>query len=194
MAEFMTVEEVAVYLRVTKKTIYRLLWRGNIPATKIGHRWRFSKASIDEWIEQRSVGRDTSILVIDDEEIIRGLFKEALEIQGHRVMTAKDGAEGLKMAKQWDFDLVFLDLKMPGMDGAELFRQIKTMKPDLLVVIITAYPESDIMARALAYGPFGIIKKPFSELEIVTAVNSVFQLGKASGKRSLSRGRNLSVK
>jgi len=171
MTELITVEETAEYLRVTKKTIYRLLRRGAIPATKVGQQWRFDKAAIDEWLQQKSVGVKTNILVIDDEEVIRLLFKETLEELGHRVITAKTGSEGLEVVKQQDFDVVFLDLKMPGMDGAELFRQIKAIKPGLPVTIITGYPDSDMMARALAQGPFGVMNKPFSESDIVAAVN-----------------------
>ena len=172
MAELMTVQEVAEYLRVTEKTIYRLLGRGNISATKVGHQWRFDKASIDEWLSRSSVGAKATILVVDDEEIIRALFKETLEELGHTVIVAETGSEGLELVKQQDFDLVFLDLKMPGMDGAELFHQIKTIKPGLPVTIITGYPESEIMARALAHGPFGVMNKPFGEQDIVAAVTN----------------------
>jgi excisionase family DNA binding protein len=172
MTELMTVEEVADYLRVTKKTIYRLLSQGKIPATKVGHQWRFDKTSIDEWLQRSSVGTKVNILVVDDEQIIRLLFKETLEKLGHRVITADTGSEGLELVKQRDFDLVFLDLKMPGMDGANLFRQIKTIKPTLPLTIITGYPESDMMAQALAQGPFGVMNKPFSASDIITAVNN----------------------
>jgi len=163
-------------LRVTEKTIYRLLKRDGIPATKVGHQWRFNKDSIDEWLRQNSVGTRATILVVDDEQIIRLLFKETLEELGHRVITAETGSEGLELVKQRDFDLVFLDLKMPGMDGAKLFRRIKTIKPKLPVTIITGYPESDIMAQALAQGPFGVMNKPFDESDIITAVNSFLQI------------------
>jgi len=78
----------------------------------------------------------------------------------------------MKEVKQRDFDLVFLDLKMPEMDGAKLFRRIKTIKPKLPVTIITGYPESDMMAQALAQGPFGVMNKPFDESDIITAVNN----------------------
>jgi len=168
----MTVGELADYLRVTKKTIYRLLGRGKIPANKVGNQWRFEKSLIDDWLRQSSVGAKASILVIDDEEIVRALFKETLEELGHGVTGAETGLEGLELVKQRDFELVFLDLKMPGMDGAELFRQIRTIKPKLPVTIISGYPESDMMARALAQGPFGVMNKPFSESDIVAAVNS----------------------
>ncbi len=169
MIQLMTVREVAAYLRVTKKTIYRLLGRGSIPASKVGHQWRFDQALIDEWLHPSSGGAEANILVIDDEETIRSLFKETLEELGHRVVVAGDGS-GLELVKQQDFDLVFLDLKMPEMDGAELFRQIKTIKPKLPVTIITGYPDSDMMARALAQGPFGVMNKPFSEADIINAV------------------------
>ena len=65
---------------------------------------------------------------------------------------------------------------MPGMDGAELFRQIKTIKPELPVTIITGYPDSEMMARALAQGPFGVMSKPFGESEIIAAVNNFLRI------------------
>jgi len=176
MAKLMTVSEVADYLRVTKKTIYRLLMRGKIPATKVGNQWRFAQRSIDGWLQRNSVKAKANILVVDDEEVVRLLFKAILEELGHRVITAETAAKGLELVKQQDFALVFLDLKMPGMDGAELFRQIKTIKPKLPVIIITGYPDSEIMARALTYGPFGIMNKPFGEADIVNAVNSFLRV------------------
>ena len=92
------------------------------------------------------------------------------------MITAETGCEGLELVKQQDFGLVFIDLKMPGMDGAELFRQIKSIKPKLPVTIITGYPESDMMARALAQGPFGVMSKPFGESDIVAAVNNFLRI------------------
>ncbi|MFQ6122910.1 MAG: response regulator [Dehalococcoidales bacterium] len=172
MTGLMTVEELASYLRVTEKTIYRLLRRGSIPATKVGHQWRFNKTSIDKWLQQNSVGAKANILVVDDEEAIRTLFKETLEELGHSVRVAKTGSQALKLLEQQDFDLVFLDLKMPGMVGDELFGRIKAIKPRLPVTIITGYPNSGMMARALAQGPFGVMNKPFTESDIVTAVNT----------------------
>jgi len=172
MTRLMTVEELADYLRVTEKTVYRLLRRDGIPATRVGRQWRFDKNRIDEWLERGSVRAKANILVIDDEEVVRLLFKETLEESGHRVITAGTASEGLELVKQGDFALVFLDLKMPGMDGAELFRYLRTIKPKLPVTIITGYPDSDMMARALAQGPFGVMNKPFGETDIVAAVAS----------------------
>ncbi len=176
MAELMTVGELADYLRVTKKTIYRLLEQDNIPATKVGQQWRFDRALIDQWLQHSSVGTKANILVVDDEEVIRLLFRETLEELGHTVIAVGTSSEGLELVRQRDFALVFLDLKMPGMDGAELFRQIKTIKPKLPVTIITGYPDSDMMARALEQGPFGVMNKPFGESDIVAAVASFLRI------------------
>ncbi len=176
MAELMTLEEVAGYLRVTKITIYRLLVRGRIPASKVGRQWRFDKTSIDEWLREKSAGLKGSVLVIDDEETVRALFKETLEESGHKVTTVATAAEALEEVSKHHLDLVFLDLKMPGMDGAELFGQIKRIKPQLPVVIITGYPESDMMARALTHGPFGVMNKPFGESDIIAAVTNFLSI------------------
>jgi len=176
----MTGEEVAGYLRVGKKTIYRLLKQGKIPATRVGQQWRFNKASIDEWLKEKSAETEAYILVVDDEETIRSLFKNTLEELGHKVIAAETGLKGLELLKQRDFAMVFLDLKMPGMDGAEFFRQIKTIRPQLPVIIITGHPDSDIMARALAQAPFGLMNKPFDESDIITAVNTFLPVDTAN--------------
>jgi excisionase family DNA binding protein len=176
VAKLMTVEEVADYLRVTEKTIYRLLERGRIPATKVGRQWRFNTASIDKWLQENSAKAKGSILVVDDEEVVRLLFKETLEELGHRVITTETAAEALELVKEQDFDLAFLDLKMPGMDGAELFHHIKAISPRLPVTIITGYPDSDMMARALSQGPFGVMNKPFGESDIITAVHNFLRI------------------
>ena len=176
MAELMTVEEVAQYLRVTEKTVYRLLKRGRIPATKVGRQWRFDKTSIDEWLHQDPAGTKANILVVDDEAVIRSLFKETLEELGHRVMAVETGFEGLELVEQQDFDLVFLDLKMPGMVGDDFIGRVKAIKPRLPVTIITGYPDSGMMKRALVQGPFGVMDKPFGESDIIAAVNNFLRI------------------
>ena len=173
----MTLEELAVYLRVTKKTIYRLLEKGNIPAKKVGQQWRFDKVDIDSWLSESSKRDEVRILVIDDEKEICSLFKDALDGSGVLVSIANDSLQGLELIKEHVFDLVFLDLKMPKMNGAELHRKIKEIKPDLPVTIITGYPDSDLMMEALTYGPLGVMKKPFSGSDVMTAVNSYLSLG-----------------
>lgn len=183
MPELMTVEEVAEYLRITKRTMYRLLKEGSIPAIRVSHQWRFDRTSIDNWLHQNSTKVATNILVIDDDEQIRSLFEDTVEITGVTATTTGDPYEGLKFIKEKDFDLVFIDLKLPGMDGAELFRQIRLVKPELPVTIITGYPDSDLMAAALARGPLGFMSKPFTSSDILAAVNNYLRFGAHSNNK-----------
>ncbi|MFA5315896.1 MAG: response regulator [Dehalococcoidales bacterium] len=177
MSELMTLEEVANYLRVNEKTIYRLLNEDDIPAMKVGRQWRFDRETIYKWLHQNSTKNKASILVIDDDEIICSLFKDALEETGHTITTVSESSRALELLKYQDFDLVFLDLMMPVMDGAETFRQIRMTKPKLPVTIITGYPDSDLMMKALAHGPLGVMSKPFSSSDILTAVNNYLRFG-----------------
>jgi len=171
MMPLMTVEELGEHLRVTKRTIYRMLKRGAIPALKVGHKWRFDKEAIDKWLRQQAIGTRLRILVVDDDPIIARLFREALEGAGYTVVTAGNGAEGLRYVERLDFDLLFLDLKMPEVDGAELLRRIRKLRPEVPVTIITGYPDSKIMRRALEQGPFAVMRKPFGVPDIIDAVN-----------------------
>ena len=70
---------------------------------------------------------------------------------------------------------------MPGMDGAELIGQIRLTKPELPVTIITGYVNSDLMMRALAHGPLGVMSKPFRGSDILTAVNNYLRLVMPTG-------------
>lgn len=179
MPELMTVREVADYLRVTQKTVYRLLQKSAIPALKVSHSWRFDKAAIDEWLKSTAVGAKTSILIVDDDQTIRDLFRDILEDAGHHVVTAGSGAEALEYIKAKDFALVFLDLKMPGMNGADVLRKIRTIDPELPVTIITGFPDSESMAAALAQGPFGVMNKPFGEADVLNAVKSFIRIDRS---------------
>ena len=92
-------------------------------------------------------------------------------------MTAvNNSSKGLELIRDQDYTLVFLDLKMPEMDGAELFKRIKEVKPNLPVTIVTGYPDSNLMMKALTYGPLGVMNKPFSGSEILAAVNNHLRL------------------
>ncbi len=172
MTEVVTLGEVANYLRVNKKTIYRLLGKRGIPAAKVGRQWRFDKNSIDVWLRKDFTETAANILVIDDDETICSLFKDTLENTGHKVTAVSESFRGLELVEDRDYDLVFLDLMMPGMDGAELIGQIRLTKPELPVTIITGYVDSDLMMRALAHGPLGAMSKPFTGSDILTAVSN----------------------
>lgn len=82
-----------------------------------------------------------TILVVDDEENIRFLFKEELEDEGYRVDLAESGYEAIEKVKANEYDLVVLDIKMPGIDGIKTLTEIKSLKKDLPVILCSAYSE-----------------------------------------------------
>ena len=101
-------------------------------------------------------------LVVDDDESIRQFFAAALENSDWKCITVDSGASALEQLETHRFNAIFLDLVMPGLNGAETFRQIRRMEPAANVVIITGYPNSDLMEEALQVGPFAVMKKPFT--------------------------------
>lgn len=174
MSEFnlLTVEEVAEHLRVTKKTIYRMLEKRQIPSTRVGHQFRFQRESIEAWLQRNSFGAAAKILVVADDDEVCSLFKQTLEEAGHMVMTVRDSSAVVDTVLSRDLDMVFLDLAMPGKDGAEIFSEIRAARPDLPVTMASAYPESELMARAMDVGPFAVMKKPLDSDAIMAVVRA----------------------
>ncbi len=82
-----------------------------------------------------------TILVVDDEESIRFLYREELEEEGYRVITAADGEEALRKVRRDKPDLITLDIRMPGMDGIEVLHRIREMDKEIPVIMSTAYGE-----------------------------------------------------
>ncbi len=166
MAELFTTKEVASYLKLRPETILRGVKKGEIPAIKVGGHFRFDKDQIDEWLVNNSTAKKR-ILVVDDEEPIRKLFKETLEKNNYHVITADTSKKAVKLARSWNFDLVFLDLKMPDTDGVQTFRKIRRIDKDVPVIIITGYTASDLLNKAVRQAPFGVMKKPFGSKDIL---------------------------
>lgn len=100
-------------------------------------------------------------LVIDNDEAILEMFTDVLGTGGWNCVTAESGPEALTHLRQSQFDLIFLDLMMPVMNGAVAFREIRKLDQEVPVVIITGHPDSDLMSDALQTGPFAVMKKPF---------------------------------
>ena len=101
-------------------------------------------------------------LVVDDEENIRNLLAVFLNARGWKCVCVPSGVDALKAAQAQKFDLVLLDLMMPKMNGADTFRQLREADPSINVVIITAYPDTDLVWEALLIGPFAILSKPIA--------------------------------
>jgi DNA-binding NtrC family response regulator len=115
-----------------------------------------------------------SVLVIDDEEAMRVALKEALVRAGHRVVTACDGEEGLKLFDAESPDLVLTDIRMPRMNGIETLKRIRERSADTPVALMTAYGSADDAATALREGAADYLLKPFSADALEGLLNRVF--------------------
>lgn len=101
------------------------------------------------------------ILIVDDDEIVRDSLSAWFKEDGYNVDSCENANEALKKISITNYDIYFLDIKMPGMDGIELHKRIKNIYPDALVMIITAYASVDTAVKALKDGAFDYITKPF---------------------------------
>ncbi|MBD3184884.1 response regulator [Candidatus Poribacteria bacterium] len=110
--------------------------------------------------------KQVSILIIDDEDKIRHALSYALTLAGHHVITASDGEEGISIFKDGSYDLVFVDLKMPDMDGWEVIKQLKYIDPDVILVIMTGWRVSLDDKRLQENEVEAVITKPFDLSEI----------------------------
>ncbi len=174
----LTVPEAAGYLKLHVETIRRMARKGGIPCFKIGAEWRFSKQALDNWIADRQKAPipPPVVLVVDDEEVIRTICRRSLEPEGYTVREAENGARALELMEEDPADVVLLDLRMPVMDGPAVLAQIRKRWPDVNVAIVTAYADSDVMARTLEWSPFMVIEKPFRPKAIVRCVKAIAPL------------------
>jgi len=108
----------------------------------------------------------TKILIVDDEKNIRLTLSRSLKLPGYLVDTAINGEEALQKLKEQRYHLVLLDLKLPGMDGIEVLRQIRQLYPFISVIIITAYGTIDSAVEVMKLGAIDFIQKPFTPDEI----------------------------
>lgn len=119
------------------------------------------------------------ILVIDDELDMLALLRMIIEDNtDYGVETTNNPSEGLKMIIQEDYDLVISDLKMPGMDAIELYDEVKEIKPELPMIIITAYGSLETAEEAMKKGVADFIAKPFRKDNILFTIRRVLELAR----------------
>lgn len=107
------------------------------------------------------------ILVIDDEESMREGCIQTLTDEGYKALGAENGNRGLKMAKEESFDLVILDLRMPGLHGLDVLKELRADDPDIMVIVITGYATIDSAVEAMKRGAYDFLPKPFSPETLV---------------------------
>ncbi|MFA6977960.1 MAG: response regulator [Ignavibacteriaceae bacterium] len=110
------------------------------------------------------------ILCVDDEEVILGSFRKILVLDGYSVDTVETGQEALGLIQKHHYDFLFTDLKMPLMDGVEVTKSVKHLRPDIDVIIITGYASVETAVETMKYGAMDYVQKPFTEDELLAFV------------------------
>jgi len=117
------------------------------------------------------------ILIVDDDTAVQATVRLLLERAGHHVVTAGDGRKGLALIESGDFDLLFLDIFMPGMDGFETMRMVRQLRPLIPIIVISGKPVSpepgsapDFLTMATKLGAISSLQKPFKPAALLAAV------------------------
>ena len=173
---FLTTEEVLEYLHVNLRTVYRLIKAGKIPAVRVGRQWRFRKVDLDVWLNAQrtsplheSADTRQRVLVVDDEEGIRDLLSRTLALAEYEVDTSSDGHSALESIRNDGYKLLIADLRMPGMDGLTLIREVRQINPHLPIIIITGYSSESAAIEAVNLGVAGYLTKPVGIPQVLAA-------------------------
>jgi excisionase family DNA binding protein len=158
----LNIHELSAYLNIPVRTLYQMAGEGTIPATKIGKHWRFRRDSIDRWLRRRTAAGRATLLVVDDDPMIGQLFEDVFSDDGYLVTSTTDPGAALQLIRDREFSVAFLDVVMPGITGGALLAEIKRIRPTQPLILMTAYPDSELVAQALALGPVTLVQKPFS--------------------------------
>jgi len=113
----------------------------------------------------------TKILIVDDEEVVRLSYLRTLSAEHCNVDVVRNGQDALQMMGQHPFDVVLLDLRMPGMDGMTVLKTIKEKWPESEVIIITGYPAVESAKEAVALGAYDYLAKPAGPDDVINAAN-----------------------
>jgi len=117
-------------------------------------------------------GEAARVLVIDDEPIIREVLQDILAREGYFIAVAPDAETGLQALDQQEYDLIILDLMLPGLGGFETLKQIKRRDPDSVVVMITAYGSVESAVQGMRMGAHDYLTKPFKNEDVLRTLST----------------------
>ncbi len=126
-------------------------------------------------VMDKSKIKDVRVLVVDDEEYIRLSLRELLSYLGYKVVTATNGEDALKKLEQEKYDVAFVDVKMPEMNGIQLLAKIRERFPDVSVIMMTGYATVENAIDAVKLGAYDFLRKPYDIEEVRVSINRLLE-------------------
>ncbi len=124
-------------------------------------------------IRSPAMNEQPSILIVDDDHGMLDTLSDILEEKGFRVSRASDGYMAIEMVKKNGVDMVLMDIKMPGINGVETFKELKQIKSDIKVIMMTAYAVEDLLEEARRLNAYVCINKPLDVDNLLTLINEI---------------------
>lgn len=121
------------------------------------------------------------ILSVDDDPAMREMVSSMLEASGYQVESVGTGYRALVRAKSETYDLILMDILMPGLDGVETISHLRELRPRVPILIMTGYANDKVRGEALGRGAFAVLSKPFTLEELLCRVNGALDVTPASG-------------
>ncbi len=128
-----------------------------------------------EWRRGNMVSRP-EILIVDDQKSMRTTLSALMADRGYGVAEAEDGYQAIEAARRREFSLIFMDIRMPWINGVQTFREIKKIRPEAVVVMMTGFAVADLVKEALEEGAYSVVCKPFEVTELLEIVESALEL------------------
>jgi CheY-like chemotaxis protein len=180
--KFYSSKDVCKICQISKSTLFK--WEREGLITKVRRDWRgwriYDQSNIDEIrkaIEEQKLdqdeGRSPTILVVDDDPIILKVMGELLKTAGYDVVTTPSGEDAIKIHEETLPALTFLDVKLKGEDGLEIFSRIREVDPKSKIIFLTGYPKLEDTVRVIKEGAYNYLAKPIKTEELLGMVREV---------------------
>lgn len=116
-----------------------------------------------------------NILIVDDLQSIRITLGGVLEDEEHNVVVVEDGYQAIEAVRNSHFDTIFMDIRMPGINGVETFKEVKKIDPGVAVIMMTAYSVEDLIREALEEGAYTCLQKPFDMEKVIKLIDDIVE-------------------
>jgi len=177
IGRLLTVRDVAQLLHVHPNTVRQWSDHGLIKTYRVGTRGdrRFNREDVNRVVVTAKPNLRGAVLIVDDDPGVRQLLEDVVVEQGYKATAVESGERALEELEKQRFDLVLLDLVLPGLMGLEVLRSIKAKSKRTVVAVITGSGDDPIALEAMSLGPLFFILKPFEMADVIEVLDATMR-------------------